>query len=472
MSEDYSWTFSKTRNQAAEELRGELLRRFLASKTGFIAGLKHQNNQDLQGVGGVGTSDNASAMQAAAQFCTAYFAKAASEMMDRMAKQQFKHLSCFYDTASVCNFSIMEIHVACDGLVVSTPLALLPQLKQPFEKTSEECLQAIQDIDLQAPLHEITKKDEAAKQKTICSKDKAASRTKILGLNQSLKYLLNMHLSDTEPLVKLRPPKDQEQRCHYTDECGNQKAYLWNQITKQTVWQSCDAIGMDHVCRLSVLCDEGETAGAMSLMGSGLAIMAHRDSQHKWHNELRLAAHENPVINEAISASILIHGFEFGPWGQGLFGRKLKDIHTHVADLQLPSVLLDICMPGIISDLELPPDSTQECVKDILAEFAQTNGRSLRASLGGDHKMGRWGEFVDSFHRLKKIWHIRLFMLLLGCTLEGMSPWAAIAGAFEDDSAKSLLPRVLRVSRCTCCKNFFSVDDKIDGRTRESQDPQ
>ena len=103
-------------------------------------------------------------------------------------------------------------------------------------------------------------------------------------------------------------------------------------------------------------------------------------------------------------------------------------------------------MPGIISDLDLPHDTSQETIKGILVEYAESNGKSLHAALGGDHKLGRWGEFVDSFHRLKRVWHIRLFVLLLGCALEGTSPWAAIAGAFEDDPTETL-PKVLRVSR-------------------------
>ena len=158
-----NWTASKTRNQAAEELRAELLRRFMASKSGFVAGIKHSSNQNIAGIGGSGMSDNASAMQAAAQMCTAYFLKASSALMDKFVTQPYKHLSCYYDAAAVCNFSIMELHLSCDGLVVSAPFALLPQLKQPFEKTSKECLQAIQDVDLPAPLHEISKKDEVAK---------------------------------------------------------------------------------------------------------------------------------------------------------------------------------------------------------------------------------------------------------------------------------------------------------------------
>lgn len=441
-----NWTASKTRNQAAEELRAELLRRFMASKSGFVAGIKHSSNQNIAGIGGSGMSDNASAMQAAAQMCTAYFLKASSALMDKFVTQPYKHLSCYYDAAAVCNFSIMELHLSCDGLVVSAPFALLPQLKQPFEKTSKECLQAIQDVDLPAPLHEISKKDEVAKKMQVCPKEKASSRIKILALNQSLQYLLNLKLSDMEPHIKLRPPKDQEKRCYHVDQQGIPRAYLWNQITKQSVWQSSDSIGIDQVLRLSCLCDEGETAGAMSLMGNGLAIMAHRDSQHKWYNELKMAASENPIINEAISATMLVLNFENGPWHSGLFGRKVRDIHTHIADLPIPNVLLDICMPGIISDLDLPHDTSQETIKGILVEYAESNGKSLHAALGGDHKLGRWGEFVDSFHRLKRVWHIRLFVLLLGCALEGTSPWAAIAGAFEDDPTETL-PKVLRVSR-------------------------
>ena len=236
-------------------------------------------------------------------------------------------------------------------------------------------------------------------------------------------------------------------RCYHEDSNGVQKAYLWNNVTKQTVWQSSDVTGCAHIVRLSCLTDEGEAAGTFSLMNGGLAIMAHRDSQHKWHNELKLAAHENPLIDEAIKATILVLRYENAPWHSGLFGRKMKDLYKHVSDMKLPNVILDICMPGIISDLQLSPDSTPEQVKAILVEFADSNGRSLHAGLQGDHKSGRWGDFVDSFYKLKRVWHVRLFMLLLACSLEGTNPWAAIAGAFEDEGTLAITPRVLRATR-------------------------
>ena len=170
----------------------------------------------------------------------------------------------------------------------------------------------------------------------VCPKEKASSRIKILALNQSLQYLLNLKLSDMEPHIKLRPPKDQEKRCYHVDQQGIPRAYLWNQITKQSVWQSSDSIGIDQVLRLSCLCDEGETAGAMSLMGNGLAIMAHRDSQHKWYNELKMAASENPIINEAISATMLVLNFENGPWHSGLFGERFVTSTPILLTCQFP----------------------------------------------------------------------------------------------------------------------------------------
>lgn len=440
-AEQSNWAAAKTRNQAAEELRSELLRRFMARSTGFIAGTKHSENQNIPGVGSAGTSNDAVAIQAASQMCTAYFLKASSDVMDKMARQVFKHLACYYDAAAVCHWNIMEVHLSCDGLVVSAPFALLPQLKKPADVTMSECMDLVEAPA--APLHELPAHD--AKKLQMIPKEKAASRMKILGLNQSMKFLLHLQLLDTQPLVKLRPAKDQELRHYHVDNSGTPRAFLWNKVTKQTVWQSSQSAGIKDIVRLSCLCDEGETAGAMALMDNGLAIMAHRDSQHKWHNGAKLAAAEHPQIEAAISGSLLILTYETAPWHSGLFGRRLKDLYKYVSEMQLPNVILDICMPGIIADLELSGDTTQETVKAILVEFAESQGRSLHVSMGGEHKSGRWGAFVDGFSKLKRVWHIRLFMLLLACALEGTSPWAAIAGAFATESIQ-ILPRVLRVS--------------------------
>ena len=166
-----NWTATKTRSQAAEELRVELLRRFMAKNTGFVSGIKHQDNKDLHGLHSSGGSNAGMAIEAAAQMCTAYFLKASAAVMDKLASQKFKHVACYYDSASVCHFSVQELHLSCDGLVVSAPLSLIPQLKQPFEQTSEQCLAAIQDIDIHGPLHQISKKDPETKKLSGFAKD-------------------------------------------------------------------------------------------------------------------------------------------------------------------------------------------------------------------------------------------------------------------------------------------------------------
>ena len=442
-----NWVASKTRNQAAQELRDELIRRFLTKSTGFVSGLKHGENKDLVGVKGKGTSDSAAGSCAATQFVTAYFARASTALMGKLAKQEFRHLAVYFDAATVCKFNVMEIHVSLDGLVVSAPLALLPQLKQPYEKSAKECLEAIQDIDVDVPLHEVTSSTPAAEKKEIFSKTKAATRQKILGLNQSLGFLIQFKLSDAVPSVQLRPLKKNEVRAYYKDSQGTTSAYLWNNVTKNTVWQSSESVGKGLI-RLSFLSDEGETVGALSLMEGGLAIFPHRDIQHRLHRNEVLSTADVPQIELAVKKVFLICKSSAAPWHSGMFNRKALETYQRIGELPDNHVLLDICSSGIISDLCLDPQTPISEVKEILIEFARSQGRSIKAPSTGGIKTGRWGTFVDNFARLKRSWHVRLFFTLYSYVLEGVSPWAALAGAnatAEDESEKSIMPKVLRV---------------------------
>lgn len=438
-----TWASSKNRSQAADEMRTELIRRFLTRNSGFIAGLKHSENRDLAELQEGGTCNNNAGAQAASQMCAAYFAKAAESLFGKFTSQQFKHLTCHFDAATACKFNVMEVHLSCDGLVVAAPLSLLPKLKTPFEKTSEQLVLAIQDAEPSAPLHQLETKDEGAL--NMCKKEKTSSRQKMLALNQSLCQLVHLQLSDTEPYVLLRPPKNGEVRAYYMDRNGQKHAYLWNQITKQSVWQSTDSVGLNHIVRLSCVTDEGEFAACLSLMDSGLAVMAHRDLQHKLSREQSLSLDASPEIDEAVKKTYLILKQTAAPWQSGMFGRRILDTYKHIETLPVPHVLLDICGPGIINDLQLDPSTTQAQLKELLVEFAHTKGQSLHATFGGNYKQGRWGEYVDAFHRLKKMWHIRLFWLLFAYVLEGTSPFAAIAGCLKDQS-DSIGPRVIRVS--------------------------
>ena len=93
------WSAGKSRNQAADLLRQELIRKFLAKSGGFVTGFRNADNEDLQGV--PGAKNNSAAVSAAAQYVTAYMCKAAEQMMITLSKQRFKHLSFFFDAATV-----------------------------------------------------------------------------------------------------------------------------------------------------------------------------------------------------------------------------------------------------------------------------------------------------------------------------------------------------------------------------------
>ena len=91
----------------------------------------------------------------------------------------------------------------------------------------------------------------------------------------------------------------------------------------------------------------------------------------------------------------------------------------------------------------MDPRSTLEDVKNTLRLYA-VNGYGRT---GGDHKLGRWCDFVDSFGKLKRIWHCRLFMFLFAYMLEGKNPWEAVAGSnASGEDETSISCRVLRVT--------------------------
>lgn len=99
--EEHPWS-SATRPQAASLLRQELVRRFLTRGTGFVAGLSNANNEDLAEMNKIpGAANSNAGTDAAAQFVTAYFAKAAGELVRILSKQHFKHLCVYSDSAKV-----------------------------------------------------------------------------------------------------------------------------------------------------------------------------------------------------------------------------------------------------------------------------------------------------------------------------------------------------------------------------------
>lgn len=345
---------------------------------------------------------------------------------------------------------VMSIHVATDGVVCAAPCSLLPQLKQPGEKPPEELLLAIQDAEPSTPLHELTPKDPSAQEMKLCEKAKATTRTKLLALNQSLNHLLNLRLCDSDPAIKLRAKTRSEVRTHHKDESGIPRAYLWCSTTKNCTWQCTMPKDVDKTVRLSSLTDEGETGCALALCNAGLAVMVHRDVQHKLHREEVLAMHDVDEVHLSMRETMLVLKSEFAPWGSGMFGRRMKETLKFVEMIPVPHVLLEICGPGIKDDLQLDPDMSQHDIKQVLVDFANKGGY-LRTA--GNHKLGRWCDWLDNFSKLKKVWHIKLFFHLLSYTLEGISPFAALAGhlskckkATDSQEILGIMPRVLRVS--------------------------
>lgn len=93
------WSAGKTRTQAADLLRQELIRRFLAKPSGFVTGFKNAEQAELQHV--AGGRNHACGVQAASQFCTAYFATASEMLMSKLSTQKFRHVAFFFDAATV-----------------------------------------------------------------------------------------------------------------------------------------------------------------------------------------------------------------------------------------------------------------------------------------------------------------------------------------------------------------------------------
>ena len=332
---------------------------------------------------------------------------------------------------------MMSIHIATDNVVCAAPCSLLPQLKQPRgEKSADELLQAIEDVEPGKALHELKKSDPCAKQLKLCDPGKTPTRQKLLALNQSLASLLKLRLSDSSPSIKLRGPSPSETR-HY----HNGRAFYWCSITKESTWQC--TMEEDHCVRMSVLIDEGEATSAHALCNGGLAIFPHRDTQHKLHREELLAVADVDEIHCCMKETLLVLKSEYAPWATAMFGRRLRESMQMVHQLPVPHVLLDLCGPGIIDDLQLDPMTSQCQLKEVLVDYAEKGGYFRT---GGNHKLGRWADWVDNFNKLRKVWRIKLFFHLFSYTLEGISPFAALAGHLANATSQKVIPRVLRVS--------------------------
>ena len=321
----------------------------------------------------------------------------------------------------------------------------MPVLKLPFQKTIKENLDAIEDLPPPEALESLVKAE--AGPATLCSNEKSSTRQKLLAVNQSLKNLCNITLADALPLLHLRPVSPTEQRVSF--QYGDLNiAYLWDRCTKEVCWQTTCYQGFERTLRLSSLTDEGDVTAALQMAQHGLAVLIHRDTQHKLQREQELAMGDVPAVQLAMSEAILCMKFQSAPWSTGIFGRRIKEAKARIDELPADHLLVQICKAGIISDLGLDPQSSCEEIKNVITKHAR--GGAEFHSLGGQNfKMSRWGDFVDGFSRIRKQWHLFLFWMLFALVLEGQSPWAALASSLENEGKKeglAIMPRVLRVS--------------------------
>lgn len=334
------------------------------------------------------------------------------------------------------------MHASVDSLVVCCPLSLIPQLKRTTEQTVEGNLQAIQDIDMTKDLTELNLKDPECKELNQKVREKLSTRQKLLSINLSLKSLVNLKLGDAMPSLVLRPPTGTEKRCYTNGE--PKKAYYWDVSTKQTTWQTTDYANFPKHVRLCALADEGDHSAALCLAEAGCAILAHRDCQHKLAREECLCIADVPQMDVCLRETMLVLRHDAAPWKQGMFGRRLREAYAYVNQLSPDHLLIQLVQAGIIQERGLDVHTTPAEVKEVLCEHARSQGRG-----GGDHKLGRWSDFVDTFGRERKNWSVKLFFLLFAKSLEGLNPFTAIAqasAADDNDESMPIGPRVLRVS--------------------------
>ena len=328
------------------------------------------------------------------------------------------------------------MHLSADGLVVCAPISLLPQLKTTQESSLQDNLQKLESLEASL---------EAPGPKDLCQSEKVATRQKLLGLNQSLNVFMSFNLSNLQPSRALRPATRSERRITIEDG-GLVRSYLWDANTKTSEWQSTDFANFHSLVRMSTLQDEGDCTGAMSMAQSGLSVHIHRDTSHKLAREEVLAAAAVPEIAIIKKQVALICKYDKAPWKSSSFGRRIAEAKELVTEIPDDHCLIQMCSAGIFDDLQMSPASSLQDAKAALISFAKKG----RSGTGSEHKSGRWCDFVDSFARLRKEWHSRLFFHLFALVLEGKNPMHALATSFEklgteDDLA--LQPKVLRAPR-------------------------
>ncbi|CAE7276743.1 unnamed protein product, partial [Symbiodinium sp. CCMP2456] len=269
------WT-AGTRSSNANLARQELLKRFLQRGAGFVSGLNNGKNEDLKlsETPVIGTKDKNAGSVAANQWVTAYFASAADALLRRLGKQEYRHISIFEDGSKIATHEVLNIFVSCDGLMVCSPLSLMPQLKFTADTTPEQNMQKLDALQLEAPLQELKRKAGCAstKEKQLCPTEKITTRMKLLALNHSLHTFIKFRLSDSKPAVPLRPARNDEIRKSVMVN-GRRESFLWSPSTKQSCWQSTNYEGFNNLLRLNILADEGDAQAHFQLALGGLACM-------------------------------------------------------------------------------------------------------------------------------------------------------------------------------------------------------
>ena len=340
------------------------------------------------------------------------------------------------------SLQVMTVMISTDGLVVSAPLVLMPQLKKSIDADDSENLRKLQSAEqrLAAPtvLHRLKP---SAAQKDLSSAEKSSTRTKLLGLNGSLGHLLCYQFADSLPPVMLRP------RCHgetreYLEQEGLRLPYLYNRDDKSAVWQCSAVAGFKRTIRLSTLSDEGDIGATFQLADSGVAIFPHRDCSHKLHREEILSAAAVPQVQLAKRQMMLVLKYAKGPYKSSSFGRRLLEARQSLSSLPENHVLLEWVAPNIIQERQLSKDCSMAEVKQEVLKVVASE------ALGGDHKASRWGDFVDHFGQLRSRWSIELLVHLVALVLEGRNPLKELGLALAKEGAVddlALLPKVLRV---------------------------
>lgn len=337
----------------------------------------------------------------------------------------------------MCFLEVLEIHLSADGLVVCAPISLLPQLKATQEVSPEANLQKLDDMELSL---------ENPGPKELSKSELVASRQKLLALNHSLQSFMSFTLAEMKPSRALRPARRSEKRMTIEDG-GKVFSYLWDSNSKSAEWQTTKFANHKTLVRVSTLQDEGDSRAAMCMAAHGLSVTFHRDTSHKLAREEALAASSSAEVGLVKKQVALICKFDRAPWRTSSFGRRLQEAKEMIHLVPAEHSLVQMCAAGILDDLGFSPASPLSVVKSALEEYCKG-----KVSTGTEHKSGRWCDFVDSWSRLKRQWHCRLFVHLFALLLEGRNPMQALASSLHlqgsaEGEEVALQPRVLRVPR-------------------------